>query len=109
MDSGWEKVGFEFERDRIQGIEAWVKNDHLGFEIYYLWQGQTKTYFPDFIIKFASNRYILLEVKGQTKEQDKAKWQAAKEWISAVNNDGNFGVWEFKVLDDPKDIFEVIK
>lgn len=109
LDSGWEKVGFEFERNRIQGIEAWVKNDHLGFEIYYLWQGQTKTYYPDFIIKFTSNRFILLEVKGQTKEQDKAKWQAAKEWVTAVNADGNFGIWDFQVLDDPKNIFEVIK
>ena len=107
-DSGWEKVGFEFERKRIQGIVSWVKNDHLGFEIYYLWQGQTKTYFPDFIIKFDDNRYLILEVKGQTKEQDKSKWQAAKEWVAAVNADGKFGKWEFKVLDDPKNIFEVV-
>jgi type III restriction enzyme len=107
-DSGWEKVGFEFERNRIQGIVSWVKNDHLGFEIYYLWQGQTKTYFPDFIIKFNDNRYLILEVKGQAKEQDKAKWQAAKEWVNAVNADGKFGKWEFKVLDDPKNIFDVV-
>ena len=107
-DSGWEKVGFEFERNRIQGIVSWVKNDHLGFEIYYLWQGQTKTYFPDFIIKFDDNRYLILEVKGQTKEQDKSKWQAAKEWVAAVNADGKFGKWEFKVLDDPKNIFDVV-
>ena len=107
-DSGWEKVGFEFERNRIQGIVSWVKNDHLGFEIYYLWQGQTKTYFPDFIIKFDDNRYLIIEVKGQTKEQDKSKWQAAKEWVAAVNADGKFGKWEFKVLDDPKNIFDVV-
>jgi type III restriction enzyme len=108
-DSGWEKVGFEFERNRIQGIKSWVKNDHLGFEIYYLWQGQTKTYFPDFIIRFDVERYMILEVKGQTTEQDKAKWQAAKEWVTAVNIDGNFGMWEFKVLDDPKNLFEIVK
>jgi len=109
IDSGWEKVGLEFERERIQGIVSWVKNDHLGFEIYYLWQGQTKTYFPDYIIKFNDNRYLLLEIKGQVKEQDKAKWQAAEEWIKAINNDGKFGKWEFKVLDDPKTIFEIIR
>jgi len=109
IDSGWEKVGLEFERDRIQGIKSWAKNDHLGFEIYYLWQGQTKTYYPDFIIRFENDRYILLEVKGQVKEQDKAKWQAAEEWIRAVNSDGRFGAWEFKILDDLKNIFEVIR
>ena len=108
-DSGWEKVGFEFERTRIQGIVSWVKNDHLGFEIYYLWQGQTRTYFPDFIIRFEDNRYLILEVKGQPTEQDKAKWQSAKEWVDAVNVDGSFGKWEFKVLDEPRNIFEIVK
>jgi hypothetical protein len=50
-----------------------------------------------------------LEVKGQTAEQDKAKWQAVKEWIIAVNANGSFGTWKFKVLDDPKNLFEVVK
>jgi type III restriction enzyme len=109
IDSGWEKVGFEFERDRIQGIVSWVKNDHLGFEIYYLWQGQTKTYFPDFIIKFEDGRNLVLEVKGQTTDQDKVKWQAIREWVDAVNTDGGFGKWAFCVLDDPKNLFEVVK
>ena len=47
-------------------------------------------------------------MKGQTKEQDKSKWQAAKEWVAAVNADGKFGKWEFKVLDDPKNIFDIV-
>ena len=105
IDSGWEKVGFEFERDRIQRIISWAKNDHLGFEIYYLWQGEAKTYYPDYLIKFDGDRYMILEVKGKTIDQDKAKWQAASEWVAAVNADGRFGKWEFKVLTDPKDEF----
>lgn len=109
IDSGWEKVGFEFERNRIPGIVSWVKNDHLGFEIFYLWQGQTHTYYPDYIIKFIDNRHLILEIKGQITEQDKAKWQAAKEWVQAVNSNGNFGTWEFKVLDDPKYLFDVVR
>ncbi|HOW59345.1 MAG TPA: DEAD/DEAH box helicase family protein [Candidatus Omnitrophota bacterium] len=109
IDSGWEKVGLEFERNRIPGLVSWVKNDHLGFEIFYLWQGQTHTYYPDYIIRFESNRHLILEVKGQTTEQDKAKWQATKEWINAVNVDGRFGTWEFKVLDDPKNLFDVVR
>ena len=52
---------------------------------------------------------MILEVKGQTTEHDKAKWEAAKEWAEAANADGQFGKWEFKVLNDPKDIFEVVK
>lgn len=109
IDSGWEKVGLEFERDRIPGIISWVKNDHLGFEIFYLWQGQTHTYYPDYIIRFPNNRKLILEIKGKTIEKDKAKWQATKEWINAVNADGNYGKWEFKILDDPRNLFEVVR
>lgn len=110
VDSGWEgSLAFELERSRINDLVSWVKNDHLGFEIFYLWQGQTHTYYPDYIVKFKDNRHLILEVKGQTKEQDKAKWQAAKEWVEAVNENGNFGKWEFKVLDDPKNIFEIVR
>lgn len=109
IDSGWEKIGIEFERERITDLVSWVKNDHLGFEIYYLWQGQTHTYYPDFIIKFNNNRHLILEVKGQEKEQDRAKWAAAEEWVQAVNSNGSFGTWEFAVLKDPKDLFELVR
>jgi len=108
-DSRWEGIGFEFERNRIPGLVAWAKNDHLGFEIFYLWNGQVHTYYPDFIIKFKDDRHLILEVKGQKKEQDNAKWQATKEWVKAVNALSVFGSWEFKVLDDPKNLFEVVK
>jgi len=59
--------------------------------------------------KFEDNRYLILEVKGQTTDQDKAKWVAAEEWVRGVNADGNFGTWEFKVLDDPAKRFEIVK
>jgi type III restriction enzyme len=109
IDSGWEKIGIEFERNRIPGLEAWVKNDHLGFEIYYFWQGQTHIYYTDFIVRFEGNRHLILEVKGQEKDQDKAKWAAMEEWVKAVNLNGNFGTWEFKVLKNPKDLFGVVR
>lgn len=109
IDSGWEKIGLEFERERIPNLLAWVKNDHLGFEIFYLWQGQTHAYYPDFILKFEGRRHMILEVKGQMTEQDKAKWQAAREWVAAVSASGQFGTWEFKVLDDPKNLFEIVR
>ena len=51
---------------------------------------------------------MILEVKGQVKEQDHAKWAAAKEWVEAVNLNGNFGMWGFGVIEDPQDIFSSI-
>ena len=110
VDSKWEgSLAFEFERDRIEGLVSWAKNDHLGFEIYYLWKGSVHTYFPDFIVRFEGNRHILLEVKGKKTDQDEAKWAAAEEWVRAVNLNGNFGTWEFKVIEDPKDVFDTIQ
>lgn len=108
IDSGWESVGLEFERDRIPGLVSWVKNDHLGFEIFYMWQGQAHTYYPDFILKFEGDRHVILEVKGQTTDQDKAKWAAAKEWVRAVNTDASFGQWRFVVLADPKELHNIL-
>lgn len=110
VDSKWEgSLAFEFERDRINGLVSWVKNDHLGFEIFYLWKGAVRTYFPDFIIHLEGDRYIILEVKGKKTEQDTAKWAAAEEWVRAVNINGNFGSWEFKVIEDPSDVFAIVK
>ena len=40
---------------------------------------------------------------------NEAKHAAAQEWVTAVNADGKFGNWDFKVLDDPKNLFEVVK
>ncbi|MFH1162177.1 MAG: type III restriction endonuclease subunit R, partial [Candidatus Jorgensenbacteria bacterium] len=108
-DSKWEgSMAFEFERNRIPGLVSWVKNDHLGFEIYYLWKGSLHTYFPDFIIKFEDDRHLILEIKGQKTDQDNAKWSAAQEWVRAVNLNGNFGKWKFKTLERPSDVFEVV-
>lgn len=109
-DSSWElRMAQELDRDRISGLISWVKNDHIGFQIYYIWQGVIHPYFPDFILKFGNNHHVIIEVKGQTTDQDRAKWDAAHEWVAAVNALRTYGTWEFKVLSDPKDIFEVVE
>ena len=35
-------------------------------------------------------------------DQDRAKHQAAKRWVSAVNNWGQLGRWAFHVCKDPQ-------
>ena len=109
IDSSWEKIGLEFERDRIPGLISWVKNDHLGFEIFYFWKGETHTYYPDFILRFDHNRYVIIEVKGQQTDQDTIKHEYAQEWVKAVNAEGSFGKWDFVVLRNLNDIFEILK
>jgi type III restriction enzyme len=35
-------------------------------------------------------------------DQNRAKYQAAKRWVSAVNNWGQMGRWDFYVCKDPQ-------
>ena len=51
-------------------VEAWVKNDHLDFEITYRFQGIVRKYRPDFIIRLTNGTHLILETKGEEKEED---------------------------------------
>lgn len=109
VDSEWEgRLGTALEQGRIKNLVSWVKNDHIGFEINYVYQGEYHTYYPDFIVRLEGDRYLIIEVKGQKTDKDKAKWAAAEEWVQAVNGTEKFGKWEFRVLTDPDDVFEVV-
>jgi hypothetical protein len=58
-------------------------------------------YEPDYIVKHKAGLTILLEVKGGEFDMDHAKYQAARRWVSAVNNWGRLGKWDFMVCRDP--------
>tara|TARA_B100000886_G_scaffold220059_1_gene152861 strand:- start:1634 stop:4321 length:2688 start_codon:yes stop_codon:yes gene_type:complete len=87
-------------------IMSWVKNDHLGFKIYYVFKGEIKTYFPDFIIRLSNDNFIIIETKGFKKDQDEFKWNAMKEWIIAINN-LDFGNWKFETIRTKKDFDKI--
>ena len=44
-------------------VAAWVKNDHLGFEIPYLYQGVVHKYRPDFLARLTNGDMLILETK----------------------------------------------
>jgi len=44
---------------------------------------------------------LILEVKGLESEQDRQKEVAAKRWVKAINNHGEFGRWDFMICKDP--------
>ena len=56
-DSTWE-ASESFELDHNPRIDSWVKNDHLGFEVLYLYRGVVRKYRPDFLIRFKSRRHV---------------------------------------------------
>lgn len=74
-------------------VEAYAKNDHLGFQVYYLWNGAGRRYVPDFLIRLANGRHLILEIKGEDSPQNQAKLAAMRAWVEGVNTKGGFGVW----------------
>jgi type III restriction enzyme len=69
-DSTWE-ASESFELDHNSEVDAWVKNDHLGFEILYVYRGVVRKYRPDFIIRLKSGSYLVLEIKGRIQSRIK--------------------------------------
>jgi len=72
-------------------VPAWVKNDHLGFEILYNYQGIVRKYRPDFIIKLSNGVHLILETKGEHDDKDRVKRDFLDEWVCALNYNGGFG------------------
>jgi type III restriction enzyme len=82
-------------------VEAYVKNDHLFCEIPYRFNGRTLRYLPDFLVRLAGGRRLLIEGKGRETSKDHHKEAAAYRWVSALNADGRWGCWSHHVVRDP--------
>jgi type III restriction enzyme len=103
FDSTWE-ASEAFTLDHDAHVDAWVKNDHLGFEVHYVFQGAVRRYRPDFLIRLTNGVVLILEVKGQDADQHRAKRAALAEWVDAVNAHGGFGRWASDVSFAPSDL-----
>ena len=106
-DSTWE-ASEAFELDHNPLVDAWVKNDHLGFEVLYVYRGVVRKYRPDFIIRMKSGKLLVLETKGQEDEQSRSKRRALEQWTQAVNQHCGFGQWSSDVSTDPGDIKDIL-
>jgi type III restriction enzyme len=86
---------------------GFVKNERLNFSIPYLYNGQEREYYPDFIIRLKSTepRYLIFETKGYRYDGTEEKKAGAERWCRAVNADGRFGTWEYRLCKS----LEVIK
>jgi len=108
FDSRWE-ASEAHELDRNPNVEAWVKNDHLGFEIMYIFKGVVQKYRPDFIIRLKNGSHLILEAKGQDTQQDRTKREFLDEWVRAVNSHGGFGTWKWAVSTHPSDVEGILQ
>ncbi|MBE2264832.1 MAG: DEAD/DEAH box helicase family protein [Flavobacteriales bacterium] len=106
-DSTWE-ASDAFALDDADVVTAWVKNDHIGFEIQYVFEGVVRKYRPDFIVRLQAGEHLVVETKGENTEHDKAKFRALQEWCEAVNNHGGFGSWSAALAAGPGEIRDVL-
>jgi type III restriction enzyme len=105
----WEEAVAEI-LESLPQVAAHVKNDHLGFTIPYVFQGRSKQYLPDFLVRLKpleddeQTRTLIVEVSGSHKPPGPTKEKADTArnlWVPAVNNHGGFGRWSYCELKDP--------
>ena len=111
--SSWEGATAK-KLDEAEGlVKFYAKNDHLGLAIPYEHEGVERDYQPDFLVRLVSDLNLILEVKGfEHHDHDGlvgAKDNAARKWVHAVNNLGDFGRWEFLICRDVEILVQELK
>ncbi len=106
-DASWEQYAANiFEKS--DAVFSYAKNDHLGFQVFYLWAGSRRRYVPDFLVCLSNGSTLVLEIKGIDSPQNRAKRDALGEWVAAVNSAGGFGRWCCDVVFEPAKIQDII-
>jgi type III restriction enzyme len=104
----WEQAA-AYYIDRYPAVDAFVKNEGLGFAIPYLHNGQMHDYRPDFIIRLKTDPplHLILETKGFD-ELEEVKAAAADRWVAAVNAEGSYGFWAYRIARKPTEVSAVL-
>ena len=107
FDSTWEAAE-AFTLERSDRVISYAKNDHLGFNVLYLFGGIVRKFYPDYLIRLVNGKTLILEIKGQDSPQNKAKRDALDIWVRAINEKGGFGEWRWNVSLNPSDINDIL-
>lgn len=107
-DSRWEQATAQ-RLDSHRVVSGFVKNAGLGFAIPYQVDGESHEFYPDFIVRLATEPALtlILETKGYDLFAE-VKEAAAQRWVSAVNADGKFGRWVFRMARNPNDVPQLL-
>ena len=100
--------------ENLDEVEAYVKNQNLGFRVPYTFNGEGRGYYPDFIARVrrpgAAPLNLILEVTGRKLDDKEVKVSTTRDlWVPAVNNLGTFGEWAFLEITDPYDSKRTIR
>jgi type III restriction enzyme len=95
--------------DKHSAVHSFVKNAGLGFAVPYLYNGQMHDYMPDFIIRLKSDSsfHVILETKGYDPLED-VKRAAAERWVAAVNAEGSYGRWAYRIAKKTTEVSGII-
>ncbi len=107
-DGTWEAAE-AYQLDRSPRVDAWAKNDHLGFDVLYSFNGAIRRFRPDFLVRLKSGVHLVLEVKGRDDEEQRAKRRYLREWCQAVTAEGGFGEWRSDVSLSVDDLESVLQ
>jgi type III restriction enzyme len=102
----WEQSA-AYRLDNSDRVQAFVKNQGLGFTIPYLDNGQVHDYVPDFLVRLDGGIQLILETKGYD-ERAGVKTAAAQRWVDAVNAEGSLGPWCYALTHNPNEIPSII-
>jgi hypothetical protein len=64
---------------------------------------------PDFLIRLSNGKTLVLEIKGEDSEQNRAKRAALAAWVDAVNAKGGFGLWCWDVAFQPAQMQDILE
>lgn len=107
-DSAWEAHAANVMEGDKQRVASYAKNDHLGFQISYMWNGARRRFVPDYLVRLSNGKTLVLEIKGEDSPQNQAKRSALDAWVKAVNTKGGFGVWCWDVAFEPAKVQDIL-
>ncbi len=109
LDSTWEQT-VSFHLERLSSlVKCYARNDRGFLTIPYEFEGVQHSYAPDYLVRLVNDVVLLLEVKGLIDDETNQKHQGARRWVSAVNNWGQLGKWEFAVCSKPQELEALLK
>ena len=109
VQSGATTGGFEVGAidilEELDCVDFYTHNDsQVGLIVPYDYDGETKSYEPDFIVRLRGGMIVMLEIKGgggKVFDENKvyAKNAAAKKWCVAVSNINKYGHWHYEICE----------
>ena len=99
----------------MDAVEAFAPNSRkIGFQIPWEYQGTTRRYEPDYVVRVRGGKRVILEIKGgkgriHGEDEVKAKNAAARKWVAAVNNAKRYGEWAFEVCEHLRDLRAILE